>query len=368
MKVVESAGRLFLYGDDMKAYDKIPAGTYDVCCSEMTGFYLSRRPDMVINEKVYGVQSAKVSKVLNSFKAFGRNLGVILSGDKGIGKSLTAKMIAIEAIKQDYPVILVNRYIGGISSFIESIDQEVMILFDEFDKTFRARDKENPQDTMLSLFDGTTAGKKLFVVTCNQLNGLNDYLINRPGRFHYHFRFEYPGELEVTTYLKDKLDEKYYDQIPAVVEFANKINLNYDCLRAIAFELNLGTSFADAIKDMNIINMNETTYKITAMFKDGYRSSDMKRLDLFSGDDQYYCAEFKTKDGYYSEAYFNTGDAKYNSDNGEYFIEGNKLDVRNPYSKFEKDEKDRYEAFEKDHGIVKIVISRAGQKNLHYMV
>lgn len=44
MKVVESASNLFLYGDDMKAYDKIPAGTYDIHCSEMTGFYLSRRP------------------------------------------------------------------------------------------------------------------------------------------------------------------------------------------------------------------------------------------------------------------------------------------------------------------------------------
>ena len=221
MKVVESASNLFLYGDDMKAYDKIPAGTYDIHCSEMTGFYLSRRPDMVINEKVYGVQSGKVAKVLNSFKVFNRNLGVILSGNKGIGKSLTAKMIAIEAVKQGYPVILANRYIGGIANFIESIDQEVMILFDEFDKTFKARDNESPQDTMLSLFDGTSAGKKLFVVTCNQLNGLNDYLVNRPGRFHYHFRFDYPGADEVETYLKDKLEEKYYDQIPAVVDFCD---------------------------------------------------------------------------------------------------------------------------------------------------
>ena len=38
MKVVESASKLFLYGNDMKAYDKIPAGTYDICYSEMGGF------------------------------------------------------------------------------------------------------------------------------------------------------------------------------------------------------------------------------------------------------------------------------------------------------------------------------------------
>ena len=260
MKIVESSGRLHLYGDDMQAYDQIPAGTYDICFAKMTGFYLARRPNLSVSEKVYGVQGSKVAKVLNSFKVFNRNLGVILSGNKGIGKSLTAKMIAQEAIKQGYPVILVSQYIPGIANFIEAIDQEVMVLFDEFDKTFKATSEDNPQDTMLSLFDGTSAGKKLFVVTCNQLNGLNDYLVNRPGRFHYHFRFDYPGADEVETYLKDKLEEKYYDQIPAVVDFSGKIDLNYDCLRSIAFELNLGTPFAEAIKDLNIINMNETSY------------------------------------------------------------------------------------------------------------
>lgn len=38
MKIVESSGRLHLYGDDMQAYDQIPAGTYDICFAKMTGF------------------------------------------------------------------------------------------------------------------------------------------------------------------------------------------------------------------------------------------------------------------------------------------------------------------------------------------
>ena len=243
MKIVESSGRLHLYGDDMKAYDQIPAGTYDICFSKMTGFYLVRRPDMVVDEKVYGVASEKAAKVMSTFKVFTRNLGVILSGDKGIGKSLTAKMIAKTAVDAGYPVLLASEYIPGIASFIESITQEVMVLFDEFDKTFRSTNDENPQDTMLSLFDGTTAGKKLFVVTCNQLRDLNDYLVNRPGRFHYHFRFDYPQAEEIRTYLQDKLDPKYYGEIDPVVQFSSRVVLNYDCLRSIAFELNLGTTF-----------------------------------------------------------------------------------------------------------------------------
>lgn len=172
---------------------------------------------------------------------------------------------------------------------------------------------------------------------------------------------------EVETYLKDKLEEKYYDQIPAVVDFSGKIDLNYDCLRSIAFELNLGTPFAEAIKDLNIINMNETSYKITVLFKDGYRTSCTKRFDMFNGAQRIYF-EIKLKDGFWPDCYINTEDIQYNPANGEQFIDGKKVDMVNPYSKNVEDEKDRYEAFEKDNGVAKVIISRARERDIHYMV
>lgn len=369
MKVVESSNRMFLYGDDMKAYDTIPAGTYDICFADRVGFFLSRRADMTVAEKVYGVQGTKVDKVINSFKSFGRNLGVILSGDKGIGKSLTAKMIAGAAIKEGYPVLLASRFISGIAEFIESIDQEVMILFDEFDKTFKSSGDNNPQDTMLSLFDGTTTGKKLFVVTCNKLNGLNDYLVNRPGRFHYHFRFDYPDADAIRTYLHDKLDEKYYDQIQAVVDFAAKIDLNYDCLRAISFELNLGTPFAEAIKDLNIINLNETDYNLTIVFTNGERASATRRIDLFGeGRQVYFDALVKGASNSWVDFNFNTEDMKYNPANGEQYIDGKSVRMENPYDKNDKDDKDKYEFFESNYKIDKLVVSRSRKKDIHYVV
>ena len=72
-------------------------------------------------------------------------------------------------------------------------------------------------------------------------------MINRPGRFHYHFRFDYPTADEIEVYLRDKIDEKYYPEIKEVVNFSYKVKLNYDCLRAIAFELNSGEKFSEAI-------------------------------------------------------------------------------------------------------------------------
>ena len=91
-------------------------------------------------------------------------------------------------------------------------------------------------------------GKKLFIITCNSLDKLNDFLVNRPGRFHYHFRFGYPSVEDVQGYLMDKLDAAYRGEISKVVLFSQKVALNYDCLRAIAFELNMGLPFEQAIR------------------------------------------------------------------------------------------------------------------------
>lgn len=155
-----------------------------------------------------------------------------------------------------------------------------------------------------------------------------------------------------------------YDQIPAVVDFSGKIDLNYDCLRSIAFELNLGTPFAEAIKDLNIINMNETNYKLTILFKDGYHASCVKRPNLFNGAQRIFF-DAKLKDNFWTDFYINTEDIQYNPANGEQFIDGRKVDVVNPY---DENEKDRYEAFEKDNGVVKVIIPRARERDIHCMV
>ena len=51
--------------------------------------------------------------------------------------------------------------------------------------------------------------------------------------------------------------EQYHSEINKVAAFSRKIKLNYDCLSAIALELNEGEAFEDAIKDLNIINVSE---------------------------------------------------------------------------------------------------------------
>ncbi len=269
MRVIRIGERYSIASGEVETYDLLSNKTYVVMYNEKEGFYLMEHPNIEVSEKVYGVHDCKVKKVIRSFENFERSLGIILSGAKGIGKSVFAKMLCQKLVVKGYPIIIVDAAYHGIARFIENIDQECVILFDEFDKIFKSSRDDDMQSKLLSLFDGTAGGKKMYIVTCNELSGLNNYILNRPGRFHYHFRFEYPMATDIREYLEDKLDKQYYSEIDKVIEFAGRINLNYDCLRAIAYELNQGIEFKDAIVDLNILNVDLEEYDVYLYYENG---------------------------------------------------------------------------------------------------
>lgn len=370
MRAINTGNTYEIFDDSLQTFDKLPTQTYVVRFNKNKGFFLEKYVDIEIKEeKVYGVHLEKVNKVLNSFEKFNRNLGVILSGDKGIGKSLFAKLLAIEAMNKNIPLIVVDTFIPGIASYIESIEQEVMVLFDEFDKTFgevRQNDGEaSPQAHLLSLFDGVSGGKKLFVVTCNELRKLNDYLINRPGRFHYHFRFEYPSAQEVREYLEDSIPKEQYGEIDSVIAFSKKINLNYDCLRAIAFEISSGIKFKDAIKDLNIINMESERYNITLHFNNGMTATAKSvYLDLFGSgtDETIYLCDKSGKN--YVDVTFNTMNCQFDSKRLMNVVLPEDL-----YVSFDDD--DEYKDLvsqAKEAQIECLTIGRCRDRNIHYLI
>ena len=288
MKIIESNGQFNIYGgNSIMTYSKLPANYYKVCFNENKGFWLELHPEMQLKEdKIYGSHDKKADKVLNSFNMFNRNLGVMISGNKGMGKSLFARLLSRKAIERGLPVIVVNFYVPNIMNYIDSIQQEVLILFDEFDKTFEEKVDYNPQYEVLNVLDGLSVGKKLFAFICNDLSEINDYMLNRPGRIHYHFRFDYPTDEEIREYLKDKLDPQYHDQINDIVKFSYMVKINYDCLRAIAFELNNGYKFKESINDLNIIRSEDSRNynKFEIKYKNGKKFIRMIDINLFDPD------------------------------------------------------------------------------------
>lgn len=368
MKAIQIGNRVEIYNDTVHTFDELPPKTYVVKFAKMSGFYLEEYADIAVNEeKVYGGQPEKAQKVIEAYRRFDRNLGVILSGDKGIGKSLFARLLSVHAVRQGIPVLVVEQYISGIASYLAGIDQRVMLLFDEFDKTFGGikplEGAQEPQTEMLGLFDGISQGKKLFVITCNEIRHLNDCIINRPGRFHYHFRFDYPSEEEIRSYLTDKLEEKYYDEINKIVEFSRKVDLNYDCLRAIALEVNSGEKFNTAIQDLNILNMAQDKYDLAVHFRNG------KVIGAQGVDIDFFSQEKKSvgiSEDNYNEVisvHFYAQDCEYDMQNKYAVIPAQKL-------KFTYDEDYGKELVNQMKALVPeyLTIKKVRNKSLHYVV
>lgn len=367
MKTIQIGSRFEIYGDDLRTYDLLPPQTYVVRFAKMTGFYLEQHDPLAVGEKVYGTHQRKVDKVLDAFSRFERSLGVILSGKKGIGKSIFARLLGEKAVAQGIPVIIVEQYIPGIASYIESIEQEVMVLFDEFDKTFADKpggDEANPQTSMLSLFDGVASGKKLFVVTCNDLYRLNDFLVNRPGRFHYHFRFECPGDEEIREYLQDKLEERYCPEIDAVVNFSHRVELNYDCLRSIAFELSNGSAFAEAIKDMNIVNIRGCCYNLALHFDNRtvLTTSDLT-MDMFGQEEPEEVWLKNSRGHHLASISFIPSEGVYDPARGCILIDGKNVDI----VEYDDNYENEVEKIKQAKPLY-LSITMAHGKDIHYLV
>lgn len=294
MNIVNAGSRYQVYGEDVRTYRTLPVMTYSIGYHPQMGFWLNKRQDLEAREeKVYGTHDKKVQKVFQSFKQSERNFGVILSGKKGIGKSLFARLIAEEAIEHGLPVIIVDCAIPGISDFLASIEQEVVVIFDEFEKHFakRGEDHKDPQIEMLSLFDGMNNGKKLFVITCNNPKELNEFLINRPGRFHYHFTINCPSKDEVEAYMRDKLGDEFEEEIEKVIKLSQMADITYDCLRAIVFDLRQGYPLEETLRDLNINYERDVSFDITVRLSNGMvLTTYSKKLDLYSKEEE--CVRF----------------------------------------------------------------------------
>lgn len=285
MKIVKTGEITRIFPDDLKTFDAIPVGNYKVGFSPMAGFYLEDADSFKINEKPYGKHPEKISKVINLYNNIERSVGVLLSGRKGMGKSMFARLLSANfAETHNMPTIIVTEAYPGIVDFIESIKQECIVMFDEFEKVFDDSERKEPQDKLLSLFDGLSQTKRLYIVTVNDIRRVNQFMINRPGRFHYHLQFNYPSLEEIEMYLKDKLDPKYHNQITLVQRFSNRFDLNYDSLRAIAFELNLGYSFLETIEDLNISSTEneEIKYDVAIYHSNGLVVNGSTSINLMS--------------------------------------------------------------------------------------
>jgi hypothetical protein len=220
----------------MDLHEQLPAGNYVIKKNEMTGaLYLEAIDSFEIKGKVYGDTLKRADRILRSFGDRPASTGVMLTGEKGSGKTLLAKMLSVKGYEQGIPTIVINAPWCGdkFNAFIQSIEQPLIVIFDEFEKVY----DESEQEAMLTLLDGVYPSKKLFVLTCNDKWRVNAHMRNRPGRIFYSLEYKGLDAEFIREYCQDNLVNK--EHIDKIVGIAGTFDqFNFDMFKALVEEMN----------------------------------------------------------------------------------------------------------------------------------
>lgn len=220
----------------MDLHEALPVGNYVVKQNPMTKqFYLESIDSFEIKGKLYGKTTRHAERIISTFKDRSASTGVMLTGEKGSGKTLLTKKISILAAQEDIPTIVINApWTGdGFNSFMQAIEQPCLVLFDEFEKVY---DKDD-QEAILTLLDGVYPSKKLFLLTCNDKWRVDSHMRNRPGRIFYMIDFKGLEQEFIIEYCNDNLNAKQHiEKICAIASMFDQFN--FDMLKALVEDMN----------------------------------------------------------------------------------------------------------------------------------
>lgn len=242
MSVLIQKDQVSFISDQYAIADAIPAGIYTINHNSFTGeFYLVRQKEKFIMPKdLYPVKQKELEYVKYAIKNTDKNIGLLLNGIKGTGKTLFAEQICNEL---ECPILLVENMGKDINmeliKFISSsVKQDCVFFFDEFEKKFNKEE----QQFLLSVIDGThnTVNKKMFLFTCNELN-VDENLLGRLSRVAYTLNFGYINDMnEIRAYFKSRLTELTDEQIGYITDYAmSKKNRTIDTFSYIIKEVRL---------------------------------------------------------------------------------------------------------------------------------
>jgi hypothetical protein len=148
--IINGADYRIMYGNELAVLEALPASIYEVQYEKEKGFFLTRVDGtFTVSETLYGDVEALTGRVMYSFERTEGNLGVPLSGPKGLGKTLTVKNICKTAPGRNLPVIMVKEHFDNIVSFIDTVCQPCVAVLDEFEKLYPDHRKTEQDDFYL---------------------------------------------------------------------------------------------------------------------------------------------------------------------------------------------------------------------------
>ena len=251
MQLIQN-GQDFVLGNFGSLPEKLPLGTYTLLFNKNVGqYYLHLIDDIKIPEKIYGDIIPFAKRVCTKYDSKDRNLGVLLVGTKGAGKTITARTIANML---QLPVIVVSEGYDDpefISFLTDPSLGNCVILIDEFEKLYDEHNADS--NKLLSLLDGPYNTHHVFIFTANEFYRVNHMMKNRPSRIHFLKEFTGLDEDTVQDIGNDLLDNK--DWVSELVDISQKMTeCTFDIIMSICADSNLyKESPKTVVKYMNVL-------------------------------------------------------------------------------------------------------------------
>ena len=239
----------------------LPFGVYK---PELTrsGYVLNKISDkFVFDYKVYDIDSDFINRVITYWNNSNRNLGILLNGIKGSGKTVTGKLIA-NIVR--LPIILIDDNANELIDYLKTFDFPCVLFFDEYEKVFVKDDSDDPDYSILSLMDGASSdfNRKLFILTTNDLE-IDDNLISRPSRIRYCKEYKTLSVEIIRNYINDNLNDK--SKAEELCEFINELeDCTIDILKAIIEDMNIFNCSAKEVQ--SYMNLTKKQYEYSAYY------------------------------------------------------------------------------------------------------
>lgn len=256
-RVWSREGDLYFLTDTSQCMDVLDKGVYKVQKHPQRGLYLkSISSQFAFGYKVYDVQDKFIARVEKTYAETTGNIGIILNGLRGTGKSVTAKLIA-NAL--ELPVIVVPEFYEDLPSFINDIHHDVIVFIDEYEKLY----SDWKTTSVLSVMDGvlSTQYRRFFLLTTNDLH-VDSNLLQRPTRIYYVKTFDNIGSEAFDNILDDML--KYPEYRTDIIKFAGELSMiTMDLVKAIIQEVNIHKESPFEFKDIfNVRSFSNELYDL----------------------------------------------------------------------------------------------------------